>query len=54
MNISDGMTILDLACGTGDMIIQLRRKIKDVNIIGADFSKNMLDIARQKGVIDPL
>ncbi|ADR19677.1 bifunctional demethylmenaquinone methyltransferase/2-methoxy-6-polyprenyl-1,4-benzoquinol methylase UbiE [Calditerrivibrio nitroreducens] len=54
LNISDGMTILDLACGTGDMIIQLRKKIKDVNIIGADFSKNMLDIARQKGVMNPL
>lgn len=38
--------VLDMACGTGDVSIALRRKGLDV--VGADISENMLAIARKK------
>ena len=38
--------VLDMACGTGDVSIALRRKGLDV--VGADISENMLDLARKK------
>lgn len=53
LNVRDGMTVLDLACGTGDMILELQKKVKNVKILGADFSKNMLEIAKGKGVDAP-
>lgn len=54
MEIDKNMLVLDLACGTGDMILELQRQVNGVNVIGADFSKNMLSIAKQKGVAAPL
>lgn len=54
MEIDKNMLVLDLACGTGDMILELQRQVNGVNVIGADFSKNMLSIAKQKGVTAPL
>ena len=38
--------VLDMACGTGDVSIALKRKGLDV--VGADISENMLAIARKK------
>ena len=38
--------VLDMACGTGDVSIALKRKGFDV--IGADISENMLALARKK------
>jgi len=52
--IDENMLVLDLACGTGDMILELKRQVKGVKVIGADFSKKMLNIARQKTVDAPL
>jgi demethylmenaquinone methyltransferase / 2-methoxy-6-polyprenyl-1,4-benzoquinol methylase len=43
-------SILDLCCGTGDMVFAIRKKLSDVRIVGYDFSESMLDIARKKGV----
>lgn len=40
------VSVLDMACGTGDVTIALRRKGLDV--VGADISENMLAIARKK------
>ena len=40
--------ILDLCTGTGDIAGILKRKYKTANIIGVDFSKEMLSIARKK------
>lgn len=54
MEIDKSMRVLDLACGTGDMILELKRNIKDVDVVGGDFSKNMLFIARKKGIHEPL
>jgi len=50
MDIGQNMLVLDLACGTGDMILELQKQVNGVNVIGADFSKNMLYIAKQKGI----
>ncbi|UOD35570.1 bifunctional demethylmenaquinone methyltransferase/2-methoxy-6-polyprenyl-1,4-benzoquinol methylase UbiE [Deferribacteraceae bacterium V6Fe1] len=54
MELIEDMLVLDLACGTGDMILELKNQVSGVNVIGADFSKNMLSIAKQKGITEPL
>ncbi len=40
--------ILDVATGTGDLAINLARKMKDARVTGADISENMLAIGRRK------
>lgn len=40
--------LLDLCCGTGDIGIALAQKREDLRIIGADFSPNMLEVAKKK------
>ena len=42
--------ILDLATGTGDLALALRKKIPGAEITGADFSEEMLAIAKEKGL----
>lgn len=44
--------VLDLGCGTGLSGLPFRAQAK--NLVGVDLSKNMLDIARQKGIYDAL
>lgn len=39
---------LDVACGTGDVALALRRKAPDVEIYGVDFSPEMLALAQVK------
>jgi demethylmenaquinone methyltransferase/2-methoxy-6-polyprenyl-1,4-benzoquinol methylase len=43
-------TIVDLATGTGDLALALQRRFPHAEIIGADFSEEMLAIAKRKGV----
>ena len=43
-------TIVDLATGTGDLALALERALSDSEIIGADFSEEMLVVAKTKGV----
>ena len=40
--------ILDLACGTGDMSLELARAFPEASVTGVDFTPAMLDIARRK------
>ena len=40
--------ILDLATGTGDLAIQMARKIEGVEVLGVDLSEGMLEVAREK------
>ncbi len=40
--------ILDLACGTCDLAIAIAEKSPDVKVVGADFSKEMIEIGRRK------
>jgi demethylmenaquinone methyltransferase/2-methoxy-6-polyprenyl-1,4-benzoquinol methylase len=42
--------IVDLATGTGDLALALRKALPKSEIIGADFSEEMLAIAKRKGV----
>jgi demethylmenaquinone methyltransferase/2-methoxy-6-polyprenyl-1,4-benzoquinol methylase len=43
MNVQEGQTAIDLCCGTCDWTISLAQKSKKGQIIGLDFSQNMLD-----------
>src|ERR1700730_2254986 len=42
--------IVDLATGTGDLALVLQKKLPSAEVIGADFSEEMLAIAKRKGV----
>jgi len=43
-----GARVLDLCCGTGDMAFALHRRAKSAQIVGADFSRAMLQRASAK------
>lgn len=43
-------TIVDLATGTGDLALVLQKRLPDARIVGADFSEEMLALAKAKGV----
>ena len=43
-------SILDLATGTGDLALVLQKQIPGADVVGADFSEEMLAIAKAKGV----
>ena len=43
-------TIVDLATGTGDLALAMQKALPDSEIIGADFSEEMLAVAKAKGV----
>jgi demethylmenaquinone methyltransferase/2-methoxy-6-polyprenyl-1,4-benzoquinol methylase len=47
LNILDGQTVLDVACGTGDIGFNILKQNK-IELINIDLSKNMLDIAEKK------
>ncbi len=44
----DNRKILDLATGTGDLLIALARKIEGAQLTGVDLSEGMLSVAREK------
>ncbi len=47
-DIKDNHKVLDLACGTGDMIIEIKKQHPLSNVFGSDFSINMLHLCREK------
>ena len=48
LNVKTEMNVLDIATGTGDVIIKICSKNKDINGIGFDCSQNMLEMAKNK------
>src|SRR4051812_27654889 len=47
--MAPGDRALDVACGTGDLAIELARRVgRGGEVIGSDFSENMLELARAK------
>lgn len=46
--IKSGHTVLDLACGTADMMLEMNRRVQGITLIGGDFSYNMMKIGQQK------
>jgi demethylmenaquinone methyltransferase/2-methoxy-6-polyprenyl-1,4-benzoquinol methylase len=48
-DVGPGSDALDICCGTGDLALELRRRIgPDGRVVGSDFSEPMLELARQK------
>jgi demethylmenaquinone methyltransferase/2-methoxy-6-polyprenyl-1,4-benzoquinol methylase len=47
--VGPGSDALDICCGTGDLALELRRRIgPDGRVVGSDFSEPMLELAREK------
>lgn len=47
--LGPGSDALDVCCGTGDLALELRRRIgPDGRVVGCDFSEPMLELARRK------
>ncbi len=42
--------VLDLATGSGDLALAIARKLPDAEVVGADFSSEMLAQAKRKGL----
>ncbi|HEY4996342.1 MAG TPA: ubiquinone/menaquinone biosynthesis methyltransferase [Solirubrobacteraceae bacterium] len=53
--VGPGSRVLDVATGTGDMALELARRVSpDGEVVGSDFAEGMLDRARVKAVgVDP-
>lgn len=48
IHVRKNMHILDVATGTGDLLIAIQKAIPDCQAIGVDMSENMLSIAKKK------
>jgi demethylmenaquinone methyltransferase / 2-methoxy-6-polyprenyl-1,4-benzoquinol methylase len=47
--LKTGQRALDVCCGTGELALELKRRVGDAGeVIGADFSEPMLELAREK------
>lgn len=49
-NLSKDSKVLDLCCGTGDIGISVAESSKQTRVIGADFSSNMISVAKNKAI----
>ncbi len=53
LRAADGTWLLDVATGTGDFAVVLRRLYPNCRVAGLDFSEGMLEVAVAKLAIDP-
>jgi demethylmenaquinone methyltransferase/2-methoxy-6-polyprenyl-1,4-benzoquinol methylase len=42
--------VLDLATGSGDLALAIQRRLPEATVVATDFSPEMLEVARRKGV----
>ncbi|MFC4598745.1 demethylmenaquinone methyltransferase [Cohnella hongkongensis] len=50
MNVEPGAAALDVCCGTGDWSVALAQAVgENGEVVGIDFSENMLSVAKDKG-----
>lgn len=47
-HVQPGETVLDCACGTGDLTQAFAKFSKAAHIVGSDYTPNMLEVARHK------
>jgi demethylmenaquinone methyltransferase/2-methoxy-6-polyprenyl-1,4-benzoquinol methylase len=47
-------SVADLATGTGDLALALQKKLPNAEIAGVDFLPEMLELAKQKGLRQPV
>lgn len=52
--LSADAIVLDLACGTCDMALEVLRQRRAARVVGADLSRAMLDLARKKPAAAPV
>jgi demethylmenaquinone methyltransferase/2-methoxy-6-polyprenyl-1,4-benzoquinol methylase len=46
--LQNPVKIMDLACGTGDLVPKLKKRFKSAQVLGVDFCEPMLDVARKR------
>jgi demethylmenaquinone methyltransferase/2-methoxy-6-polyprenyl-1,4-benzoquinol methylase len=52
--LAPGARALDVACGTGDLALELARRVgPGGEVVACDFSERMLELAREKGATVP-
>lgn len=49
---ADDETILDLGCGTAELLLEVHDRAPDATLIGVDVAPQMLDLAHEKAVED--
>ena len=54
LDVRPGQEVLDLGCGTANLLVQLRSQAPGAVLVGVDSSPEMLAIARRKLGSDPL
>ncbi len=42
--------LLDVATGTGDLALSIKREFPEIDVVGTDFCESMLQIARRRGL----
>lgn len=50
LEIKEGFRVLDLCCGTGDILEIIEKKYKNVELYGLDFSEQMIKMAESKNI----
>ena len=51
-NLTNNQRVLDIGCGTGELLLTITRRLKSNRIFGIDVSPNMIEIARQKTLLE--